>query len=123
MHRGAKHGEDSGTKPKFIDRDNRLYSRLVIVGISVSKDSESLARNLEPTDHRDMEGVEFDLTLESRGQCLDYTRPQHRLGTSHHYTRPYGDDQQRGQRDSYDPTYAGTLRLIVIVRRGIGLAL
>src|SRR5208283_1481066 len=57
MHGSVEKSQDTHVKPELRNTDNRLNARLVIVGVGVAKDSEPLARNLEPLGQRDVKGI------------------------------------------------------------------
>jgi hypothetical protein len=90
MLSSAKKVQNSHAKAEFCNTNDRLNSRLVIVGICVSKNSEAGARNLEPLEQRDMEGVKLNLALESSRQSLNHSCTQGRLVAVDHNAR-YGD--------------------------------
>src|SRR5208282_5747656 len=80
MHGRVKKSQDAHTKLELSNADNRLNSRLVIVQVGVAKDSEPLARNLEPLGQRDVKGIQLNFTLESGRQGLNHRHAQDWLG-------------------------------------------
>src|SRR3984957_9851375 len=65
MHGRPKKGENSHTKPEIRNVDDGLNSRLVVVRISFSKDSEAIARNPKPLDQRNVERIELNSAFEA----------------------------------------------------------
>src|ERR1700687_3052797 len=113
-HGRAKKIPDFDAKPEFCNSDERLNSGLVIVGVTVSKKSQSFARNLEPLHQRDIKCFKLNFALEPRRQSLDDTCTQDRLGFKDQNAH-YGDRDYEQQRDSDDPVPTGG-RLLPPVR-------
>src|SRR5437879_6213980 len=80
MRGRAKKILDSQAKPEFCNINEGLHSRLVIVGVTVSKKSQSFTRDLETLNHRDIKCVEFNFAIEASRQSLNHTCTQDRPG-------------------------------------------
>src|SRR6266403_959709 len=106
MHGGAKKIHDSHAEPEFCSTDERLNSWLVIVGVAVSKKSQSFTRDLEPLNHRDIKCVEFNFAFEASRQSLNHTCAQDRPGVIDQNAH-YGDRDYEQQRDSDNPVPTG----------------
>src|SRR6266478_825646 len=102
MHGSAKKIQDSHAKPKFCNINEGLHSRLVIIGVAVSKKSQSFTRDLETLNHRDIKCVEFNFAFEASRQSLNHTCAQDRPGVKDQNAH-YGDRDYEQQRDSDDP--------------------
>jgi hypothetical protein len=55
LHRRVKQIQNSGAELELVDRDNRLNSSLVWVGIIAGKDIQPFTRNAQSIRHRDVQ--------------------------------------------------------------------
>ena len=76
----AKKGHDPKAKSEFRHTDDRLKSGLMVIGIGIAEDLESLTRNLKSVGQRDMKCAKLNSALESDGKSFNYRGPKNRFG-------------------------------------------
>lgn len=103
VHRRAKQVPYTRAEAEIGDAEERLYSRLALVGISFTVNPQVIAGNLYPMPYGDMERSQVDSALEAVRERLDHALAEDGASIENRNQKSYRKAYQDGKRSNREP--------------------